>query len=210
MIKVGLSGNRYSGKTRVSNLFKQIGIPVFDADTVLRFILNYNWELLGEIKHELGSEIFQGDYLNFREIKNPEVFNNILKMVEPDILNAYDRFNKKQTSIYTIFHSSILFERGWDKNMDYNISVFAPINDRANRCKDITNQKIIDIYTSFQGEMNELSKNTLSTYVIHNYDDINNTKAIGDLNRQVDKIDQKIIDNAEKAQEEFSKIIDKK
>ena len=100
MIKVGLSGNRYSGKSRVANLFKQIGIPVFDADTVLRFILNYNWELLGEIKEELGSEIFQGDYLNFREIKNPEVFNNILKMVEPDILRAYDKFNKKQTSIF--------------------------------------------------------------------------------------------------------------
>jgi dephospho-CoA kinase len=192
MIKVGLSGSRYSGKTRVSNLFKQIGIPVFDADTVLRFILNYNWELLGEIKEELGGEIFQGDYLNFREIKNTEVFNNILKMVEPDILKAYDRFNKKQNSIYTIFHSSILFERGWDKNMDKSISVFSPNTDRIRRCKNLTNMGLLTINDLTKTEMDPLEKNRLSDYTIHNYND--ETSAFGDTLNQVSKVDQKIID----------------
>ena len=192
MIKIGLSGNRYSGKTRVANLFKQIGIPVFDADTVLRFILNYNWELLAEIKHELGSEIFQGDYLNFREIKNPEVFNNVLKLVEPDILRAYDRFNKKQNSIYTIFHSSILFERGWDKNMDRSISIFASYTDRISRCKQLTKMGLLVINDLSKTEMDPLEKNRLSDYTIHNYND--ETSAFGDTFNQVCKVDQKIID----------------
>jgi len=192
MIKVGLSGNRYSGKSRVANLFKQIGIPVFDADTILRFILNYNWELLAEIKHELGSEIFQGDYLNFREIKNPEVFNNVLKLVEPDILRAYDRFNKKQNSIYTIFHSSILFERGWDKNMDRSISVFSSHTDRISRCKQLTKMGLLAINDLSKTEMDPLEKNRLSDYTIHNYND--ETSAFGDTFNQVCKVDQKIID----------------
>jgi dephospho-CoA kinase len=192
MIKVGLSGNRYSGKTRVVNLYKQIGIPVFDADTVLRFILNYNWELLGEIKEELGSEIFQGDYLNFREIKSPEVFNNILKMVEPDIIRAYDRFNKKQTSIYTIFHSSILFEAGWNKNMDRSISVFSSHTDRISRCKKITKMGLLQINDLSKTEMDPLEKNRLSDFIIHNYND--ESSAFGDTYNQVCKVDQKIID----------------
>ena len=192
MIKVGLSGSRYSGKTRVANLFKQIGIPVFDADTVLRFILNYNWELLAEIKSELGSEIFQGDYLNFREIKNPEVFNNVLKLIEPDILRAYDRFNKKQNSIYTIFHSSILFERGWDKNMDRSISVFSSHTDRISRCKQLTKMGLLVINDLSKTEMDPLEKNRLSDYTIHNYND--ETSAFGDTFNQVCKVDQKIID----------------
>ena len=192
MIKVGLSGNRYSGKSRVANLFKQIGIPVFDADTILRFILNYNWELLAEIKHELGSEIFQGDYLNFREIKNPEVFNNVLKLVEPDILRAYDRFNKKQNSIYTIFHSSILFERGWDKNMDRSISVFSSHTDRISRCKQLTKMGLLAINDLSKTEMDQLEKNRLSDFTIHNYND--ETSAFGDTFNQVCKVDQKIID----------------
>ena len=192
MIKVGLSGNRYSGKTRVVNLYKQIGIPVFDADTVLRFILNYNWELLGEIKEELGSEIFQGDYLNFREIKSPEVFNNILKMVETDIIRAYDRFNKKQTSIYTIFHSSILFEAGWNKNMDRSISVFSSHTDRISRCKKITKMGLLQINDLSKTEMDPLEKNRLSDFIIHNYND--ESSAFGDTYNQVCKVDQKIID----------------
>ena len=192
MIKVGLSGNRYSGKNRVVNLFKEIGIPVFDADTILRFILNYNWELLEEIKQELGSEIFHGDYLNFEEIKNPEVFNNVLKLVEPDILRAYDKFNKKQTSIYTIFHSSILFERGWDKNMDRSISVFSSNTDRISRCKEITKMGLLKINDLSKTEMDPLEKNRLSDYTIHNYND--ERSAFGDTFNQVCKLDQKIID----------------
>ena len=37
MIKVGLSGNRYSGKDRVSTLFSQISIPVFEADIIMNY-----------------------------------------------------------------------------------------------------------------------------------------------------------------------------
>jgi len=192
MIKVGLSGNRYSGKTRVADLFKQIGIPVFDADTILRFILNYNWELLGEIKEELGSDIFQGDYLNFREIKNPKVFNKVLKMVEPDIFRSYERFNKKQNSIYTIFHSSILFETGWYKDMDKNISVFSSHTDRIKRCKKLTNMGLLTINDLSKTEMDPLDKNELSDYVIHNYNE--ETSAFGDTFTQTCKVDQKIID----------------
>ena len=196
MIKIGLTGNRYSGKDTVANLFKKISIPVFDADIILKFLINHNFELTHKISKRIDKSFFKknGQDLDITKMNGP-VLDEIIDVVEPQLIKAYDNYRIKNiNSIYSIFHSSILFERGWDKKMDYNISVFAPINDRANRCKDITNQKIIDIYTSFQGEMNELSKNTLSTYVIHNYDDINNTKAIGDLNRQVDKIDQKIID----------------
>lgn len=192
MIKVGLSGNRYSGKNRVTNLFKQIDIPVFDADTILRFILNYNWELLGEIKKELGTEIFQEDYLNFTEIKNPEVFNNVLKMVEPDIFRAYEKFNKKQNSIYTIFHSSILFESGWDKKMDKSISVFASHSDRISRCKSVTKMGLLPINNLSKTEMDPLEKNRLSDFVIHNYND--ETSVFGDTFNQVCKVDQKIID----------------
>lgn len=196
MIKIGLTGNRYSGKDTISNLFKKISIPVFDADVILKFLINHNFELNHKISRRIDKSFFlkNGQDLDITKMNGP-ILDEIINVVEPELIKAYDNYRLKNiNSIYSIFHSSILFERGWDKKMDYSISVFAPISDRANRCKDITNEKIIDIYTRFQGEMNELSKNALSTYVIHNYDDINNTKVIGDLTTQVNKIDQKIID----------------
>jgi len=196
MIKIGLTGNRYSGKDTISNLFKKISIPVFDADVILKFLINHNFELNHKISRRIDKSFFlkNGQDLDITKMNGP-ILDEIINVVEPELIKAYDNYRLKNiNSIYSIFHSSILFERGWDKKMDYSISVFAPISDRSNRCKDITNEKIIDIYTRFQGEMNELSKNALSTYVIHNYDDINNTKVIGDLTTQVNKIDQKIID----------------
>jgi dephospho-CoA kinase len=68
MIKVGLSG-RYSGKDRTARVFKQIGVPIFEADVILKFILNYNEELIDLIKIKIGSEYFTKDELDFRKIK---------------------------------------------------------------------------------------------------------------------------------------------
>ena len=53
MIKIGLSGNRYSGKNRVVNIFKQIGVPVFEADVIIKFILQHNYELQAEISDKV-------------------------------------------------------------------------------------------------------------------------------------------------------------
>jgi dephospho-CoA kinase len=76
--------------------------------------------------------------------------------------------------------------------MDYSISVFSPVSDRVERCQEISDYKLTDIYNLCQREMKDLSKNSLSDFVIHNYnDDIN---PFGDILTQVNKIDQKIID----------------
>ena len=65
MIKVGLSGNRYAGKDAVSRLFEQIRVPVFDADIVLKFILNYNFEKASLLK--LFSFIFISARANLKQ-----------------------------------------------------------------------------------------------------------------------------------------------
>ena len=50
MLEIALTGNRYSGKTKVSKVFNGIYIPVFDADTVMKFILNYRPDFDDAIK----------------------------------------------------------------------------------------------------------------------------------------------------------------
>lgn len=194
MICVGLSGNRYSGKDRVAKLFNQISIPVFDADVVLKFIINYNYELQNDLIQKIGYEYFNSEgRLDERKIKDDFIFDKIIDIVEDDLLKAYKKFSERnKQSIYTIFHSSILFERGWNDIFDYNINVFSPTNDRLERCKRLTNKTVSSIYKLAQNEMKDLDKNKLSHFVIHNYNDVNLT--IGDTLTQVNKIDQKIID----------------
>jgi dephospho-CoA kinase len=194
MIKVGLSGNRYSGKDRVSTLFSQISIPVFEADIVTKFILMYNYELQNEIMNKVGYDYFDQDgLLDYNKVKSGGVFDKIIDIIEPDLFAAYKRFNQKnKQSIYSIFHSSILFERGWNKQMHYNINVFSSTNDRLERCKYLTNKTVSSIFKLSQDEMKDIDKSKYSDFVIHNYNDMNLT--IGDCLTQVNKIDQQIID----------------
>jgi dephospho-CoA kinase len=193
MIKVGLSGNRYSGKNRVATLFKQIGVPVFEADVILKFILNHNYELQAEISDRVGRIYFSNGVLNLEKIKSDNKFSEIIEVVEPELYRTWERFIKNNSrTIYCIFHSSILFEMEWNKAMDKNITVFAPFTDRVERCKYLTRKSVSSIYSSLSTEMDELDKNKLSTHVIHNYN--NESPFYGDALKQVSEIDQEIID----------------
>jgi len=192
MFKVGLTGNRYSGKDTVASLFNKISIPVFDADVIVKFLINHNFEMDYKIKNKIDKSFFKNDQLDLGKLTGP-VLDQIIDIVEYELFDVYKKYQLKNTnSIYTVFHSSILFERDWNKKMDYSISVFSPVSDRVERCQEISDYKLTDIYNLFQREMKDLSKNSLSDFVIHNYnDDIN---PFGDILTQVNKIDQKIID----------------
>lgn len=199
MVKIGLSGNRFSGKNRVSNLFKQVGVPVFEADVILKFIVNHNYELQAEISDKVGRVYFKDGVLNDEKVKVDGVFNKILDIIKLDLMKAWHRFLlKHQKAIYCIFHSSILFESDFHQQMDYNITVFAPFQDRVERCKFLTKKSVSSIYSLVSSEMDELEKNKLSKYVIHNYN--NDSPFYGDALTQVNEIDKKIIDNYLKSQ----------
>jgi dephospho-CoA kinase len=189
MYRVGLSGGRYSGKDRISKLFKQVLVPVFNADALLKFILNWDHKLLGEVKIKLGKDYFYNGTLNFDKLKNSNSFEKVLDFVEPVILENYSKFEKKHSnSIYTIFHYSLLFERGLHHKMNKNISVFAPDLIRTNRAIQLTNETYLNLTTLLRKEMNTLEKNKMSDYTIHNYE-------YGDVYDSVSEIDKQIVDD---------------
>ena len=195
MIKIGLTGSRYSGKDTVAKMFEQIRVPVFNADIILKFILNFDINVNKDILDNYGEYIFTGpeSMIDPKKIRSKKDFDKLVNFAEFELKRAYERFRlENKQSVYTIFHSSILFERGWDKDMDFTINVFAPKDVRSLRCEKITKQSAYNISELMKGEMNDLVKNKLSDYVIHNYSSA--TIAFGDSCDQVNKIDQKIID----------------
>jgi len=154
MIKIGLSGNRYSGKNEVCDIFKQITIPVFEADIVLKFIINHdesvNNEIISKLKCLHGeSSPIPSVYIDPKFVKTKAEFDILFDCTQHKLMRAYEDFSEKhKSSIYTIFHSSILFERNWHRLMNYSIAVFCPKITRIERCKEITNMKVSDITTA--------------------------------------------------------------
>lgn len=208
MIKVGLTGARYSGKDAVAKAFRQIGVPVFDADTVLKFIINFDVEVNKDILDNYGKYIFTGPgaTIDPKTIEGEKGFDRLIDFAEFALNSAYERFVKEnRESIYTIFHSSILFERGWNESMDYNINVFCPNEyriERAERAEKISRSMIEKLIAS---EKDQFTKNTLSDFVIHNYE--LSASAFGDSTMQICKIDQQIVDKF-LDQKEWLKVLD--
>jgi dephospho-CoA kinase len=190
MIKVGLSGNRFSGKNEVCNMFRRISIPVFDADVVLRFIIHHDINVNNQIRKSL-AELYgtSSNYISPSYVNTKEEIEIILDIAETELFRAYDNFSEKhKSSIYTIFKSSVLFEKNWNKMMNYNISVFSPKITRMERFKHLANKKVQDVLFMLKNEIDDFDKNEMANFVVHSY--------IGrDIRNQVDEIDKFIIDS---------------
>ena len=186
MIRVGLTGSRFSGKDAAAKAFRQIGVPVFDADAVLKFILNFDIEVNRSIVEGYGEYVFTGPggTIDPKKMRTDADFDRLVDFAEPSLMSAFDRFcDQNRGSIYSIFHSSILVERNWHDDMDYAISVFAPPAEIFFR------QAAAKKNPAAKKEMDPLAKNKACDFVIHSYGSV-----LGDVMGQIGKIDQKIVD----------------
>lgn len=169
MLQVALTGNFLSGKSTISNKFRELGVPVFDADVVLKFILGHKFYFCDSVKKKLGYSPFnKSGYLDPVKIVSDRDFDKILDEVEFDLLCAYEKFRRTQNHPYVIFMSSLLFERGWNDKFDIVLNVFTKRGDRAMRAKE-AGLSIIDFFSLTKNEMSEFEKNEMSDHVIHSY-----------------------------------------
>lgn len=98
ILKIGLTGGIGSGKSVVSNIFKENDIPVIDADKISREVLKFHIEILDKIRHRFGEEYFDVDGSFLRRKMGELIFTNEKKKAEyEEILMPYiieDIFNK--------------------------------------------------------------------------------------------------------------------
>ncbi len=173
MLKIGLTGNKYSGKNTVIKYFKTLNVPVFDADVITRFILNYNSQVLVKVKERFPNNITASGFFDSQKFDTESKIEELLDIIEFDMIEAYNRWLlKHKDEEYTIFKSSVLFERGLNKNFDKIINVFCPLRMRAERYEG-TSLAYVNKHTlmdTMRQEMDEYTKNNKSDHVIHNYD----------------------------------------
>ena len=166
MIKIGISGNRYSGKTFVCDKFKKLSIPVLEADIIMRYLIKYN----KDVQEKYSEKLYNFNY-DYRKLNNDKEYIDILiDSTEEELFAAYDRFQiKNKNSTYTIFSSSILFEKNWHDLMDFSINVFAPKYTRTDRAFELYKIKRADTSKFILDEMDPLLKNRMASFVIHSY-----------------------------------------
>lgn len=174
--QIGVTGGIGSGKTLVCKIFQILGIPVYDADSRAKWIMNHHEELKKDIIASFGASSYTPSHELNRQFLASQVFNNSDKvallnsLVHPKVGEDYATWVQLQTQTpFVVKEAALLFETGSYQLLDKIITVFAPPEIRIQRIKarDLqrTEQEITGIIAK---QMNEEEKLKKADYVIYN------------------------------------------
>lgn len=177
MLKIGVTGGIGSGKSTVCNIFKNLGVPVFNSDLVSREVVDTDKEIQQKIRKEFGDDMFFSDGKLDRKRMSQLVFNDkkslekLNAIVHPVVKSRFEKFcQEHHKRPYVIKEAAILFESNTHQQLDKVINVFTPKELRIKRVlqrDDITVEKLEKIMRSqYPDEL----KNELSDHIIVNED----------------------------------------
>lgn len=173
VLKVGLTGGIGSGKSTVSGIFKVLGIPVFDADSIAKNIMNEDEGLKQQVMQTFGGEAYTNGILNRKYIANI-VFNDAFKLeqlnalVHPVTIAAAERWMQQQTTPYAVKEAALFFESGSAVGIDVMVGVFAPQALRIQRVMVRDNVSRQEVLTRMGRQIDDEIKRRLCDYVLVN------------------------------------------
>jgi dephospho-CoA kinase len=173
MLRIGLTGGIGSGKSTVAGIFEVLGIPVYDADSASKKLMQEDPEIIRLIKESFGESSYNNGILDRKYIAQ-QVFNDDKKLallnsfVHPKTINDAKEWMEKQQAPYVIKEAALIFESGSDKDLDLVIGVSTPFELRLKRTMERDNISESEVRSRMDHQMNEEEKLRLCRYVIIN------------------------------------------
>ena len=131
MIRIGLTGGIGSGKTTVARVMEQLGVPVYYADERGRWLSDHDPEVIRAISELFGTEVYANGLLNRPYIagkvfQDNELLQKLNGIIHPAVRRDFQSWAQKQEAPYGVLETAILFESGFDAEVDKIIVVTAP------------------------------------------------------------------------------------
>ena len=172
MYKVGITGGIGSGKSTVCRLFEQNGIAVYDSDARAKALMAESATLREQLVAAFGAECYNDQGLN-RAYLAGRVFGDEVELrrlngiVHPAVKEDFHRWADAQRGAYVVLESAILFESGFDAEVDTTLAVMAPMEERLRRTaeRDGTDMEAIKRRMEHQLSDDELHARAARTIV---------------------------------------------
>ena len=173
MKKLGLTGGIGVGKTYVSKVFQQMGIPVFNADVEAKRCMVEESKLMIAVQSVFGENIYTNGVLQKEELAKI-VFNNSERLAElnalvhPVVKQKFEDWCTEQTDELVIKEAAILFESDAHLGLDAVICVSATEKVRIERVQNRDGSSVADIKSRMDNQMPQSKKEEMADFVIVN------------------------------------------
>jgi dephospho-CoA kinase len=172
---VGITGGIGAGKSVVCKIFQALSVPIYDADSRAKWLMNHNDSLKAKIINLFGFESYENDQLN-REWMGKKVFQNtkLLKqlnsLVHPAVSEDFAEFvGNNSDAKYIVKEAALLIETESYKSLDYLILVTAPLALRIERVKvRDAHRTVEDIESIISKQLSDDEKIHLADTIISN------------------------------------------
>ena len=173
-LRIGITGGIGSGKSTVTQIFKLLGIPVYDADSAAKRLMEENDELAKALKNNFGNKSFINGKLN-RQYLADAVFGNdhllkkINSLVHPVVAKDCDSWSMQYSSGYILKEAALLFETGTYHDLDEVLLVFSDQDTRIRRIKKRDPQRTSKQILNIIGQQMPANKaKDMADYIIYN------------------------------------------
>jgi len=139
-LKVGITGGIGSGKSIVCKIFTVLGIPIYNADDRAKSLMTDNDGVVAKIREKFGTQSYHDDgslnreYLAETIFSNSQMLQEINAIVHPEVATDFDYWVHDHADFpYIIKEAALLVDSGSYRNLDYLITVTAPVMLRIER-----------------------------------------------------------------------------
>jgi dephospho-CoA kinase len=185
MLLVGLTGGIASGKTTVSRMFQDAGIPVICADELARDAVQPGSPALEEICRIFGAQVIDEEggldrslmaELVFKDQAKREVLESI---IHPMVAEEKDRrIQALRTGGYrlAIVDVPLLYEKKWERQFDLVVVVYVPRTTQEERLAQRDGMSPDEARARLDAQMPIEEKKQRADRVVDNSDSLEHTR----------------------------------
>jgi dephospho-CoA kinase len=181
MIRIALTGSIGMGKSTVAGMFERAGVPVFDADAVVRKLQAPGGGLVDKI-----AELFPGtvrcgtldrECLAQIVLADRDKLAELERIVHPAVQQARQQFiSEHADAAALVFEIPLLFETGGEKEFDKVIVVSAPADVQRARVLERPGMTTAKLDSILARQTSDEEKRRRADFVVETGTDLSTTE----------------------------------
>ena len=202
MLKVGITGGIGSGKSTVTNMLKDDGFTIIDADIVAREVFIIYPEIMSKIKHEFGYDFFDiegklnrkefGNYIFKSELRRKKLESIMIPFITREIHHRIKMCEEDNCKL-CFLDAPTLIENNLHTSMDITILVWVSSDVQIQRVMLRDELNLDDTMDRVKAQMPIDEKRKYADFIIDNGSSVEDTKLQLDLIiAQLERLDVKL------------------